>query len=329
MAAIWAMVSPRRGGGDDGEDDRRLGVDVESPLLDREQEEDEADALERDAMNNEPLLGPAAASPEKGGKGAGAGAAGADGGGGLAVNTYRQEALEQLRIAVPTCITRFFVFSSRLCSIIIVGQVLPVEKLASVSLANSVMGVFGMMVMMSFVNGLGTISNQSYGAGDLANVGYSLQCSFFLCLVLFIFPCSLIMGLAAPLLKLLGQEPAVADDAGVFLWMSMPTVVLFGCRWCLQTASMVVKVVRPFTVNAFLTCIVAITLTAVLVPRFGLLGAAAATTLYYLFNGVLDAVYSTSCSPHAGSVSRAAVRDDGSDARARLPPAEQCSSSSR
>ena len=95
--------------------------------------------------------------------------------------------------------------------------------------------------MMSFVNGLGTISNQSYGAGDLANVGYSLQCSCLLCLVLFVFPCSLIMGLGAPLLKLMGQEPAVAEDAGVYLWILLPAVLLFGWRWCLQTAAMVVN----------------------------------------------------------------------------------------
>ena len=175
------------------------------------------------------------------------------------------------------------------------------------------------MIMMSFVGGLQTIATQSYGAKNYANVGYSLQCSCLLCLVLFVFPCSLIMGLGAPLLKLTGQEPAVADDAGVYMWILLPAVLLFGWRWCLQTASMVVKVVRPFTVNAFLTCIVAITLTAVLVPRFGLLGAAAATTLYYLFNGVLDAVYSTSCSPQEES--RAAARDNDSDVRVRfLPP---------
>ena len=172
--------------------------------------------------------------------------------------------------------------------------------------------------MLSFVGGLQTIATQSYGAGDLANVGYSLQCSFFLCLVLFVFPCSLIMGLGAPLLKLMGQEPAVAEDAGVYLWILLPAVLLFGWRWCLQTAAMVVKVVRPFTVNALITCAVAITANVVLVPRFGFLGAAVASTLYFGVNIVLDAAYSTSCSPQEES--RAAVRDNGSDVRTRLPP---------
>ena len=152
--------------------------------------------------------------------------------------------------------------------------------------------------MLSFVGGLQTIATQSYGAGDLANVGYSLQCSFFLCLVLFVFPCSLIMGLGAPLLKLTGQEPAVAEDAGVYLWILLPSVVLFGWRWCLQTAAMVVKVVTPFTVSAGLTCVVSIAANAILVPRFGFLGAAVASTLFYAVNIVFDAGYGTCRSLH-------------------------------
>ena len=153
------------------------------------------------------------------------------------------------------------------------------------------------MIMLSFVGGLQTIATQSYGAGDGANVGYALQCSFLLCLLLFVFPCSLILGLGAPLLKLTGQEPAVAEDAGTYLWILLPSVLLFGWRWCLQTAAMVVKVVRPFTVNAFLTCIVAITANAVLVPRFGFLGAAAASTTFFAFNGALDAGYGACIHP--------------------------------
>ena len=142
MASLLAWVRGRRRIVaellEEKEEDRRLGVDVASPLL-AERDADDADALERGAMNNEPLLGPVSPKgetadgwPEEDGDGGG-------GDGSEGVNSFRQESWEQLRLAVPTSITRFFVFVSRTAAIVFVGQLLPVEKLASAALANSIM----------------------------------------------------------------------------------------------------------------------------------------------------------------------------------------------
>ena len=136
MAAIWAMVSPGRGGGDDGdenerEEDRRLGVDVASPLLPREGHDacEEEDALERGdlAVHEEPLLGPAVSRHLD------------DDDDGDDDSNDDHESLELLRLAVPASVTRVLVFVSRITSVVFVGQLLPVEKLASAALANSLM----------------------------------------------------------------------------------------------------------------------------------------------------------------------------------------------
>ena len=143
MAAIWAMVSPGRGGGDDGdenerEEDRRLGVDVASPLLPREGHDacEKEDALERGdlAVHEEPLLGPVSRHLDDDDDGDDDVATNR-----TSVNSFRQESLEQLRLAVPASVTRVLVYVSRITSVVFVGQLLPVEKLASAALANSLM----------------------------------------------------------------------------------------------------------------------------------------------------------------------------------------------
>ena len=143
MAAIWALVSPRRGGGDDGdeeerEEDRRLGLDVASPLLQQQEDCDDAIREVAEGGDSEPLLGPV--SPRRGHPwGDPSPTDGDEDGEADEVNSLGRESWEQLRIALPTSVTRTLVFAARISSLVFVGQLLPVEKLASASLANSLM----------------------------------------------------------------------------------------------------------------------------------------------------------------------------------------------
>ena len=154
MAAFLRALVRGRGlllPGVDGEEkeDSRLGVGVASPLLQERDEGDAAaeedaaaDALEKgENRHKEPLLGPV--SPTKDDKeddegpeedGGGKDPVDTDG-----VNSFGRESWEQLRLAVPTSVTRTLAFVARISSIVFVGQLLPVEKLASAALANSMM----------------------------------------------------------------------------------------------------------------------------------------------------------------------------------------------
>lgn len=169
-----------------------------------------------------------------------------------------------------TTFTRFITYMARIMSLFFLGRRVSNEKFAAVSLANSIMNVLGQIVIMSFVSGLNTIAGQFYGAADYDNVGYALQCALFAVTFITI-PISIVYAFGESTLLLLGQEALVSKDAGVsalnqirfcymksfyrdslkslydnllltlqtYLWILIPTTLLFGFRQCIQNFGMV------------------------------------------------------------------------------------------
>lgn len=64
--------------------------------------------------------------------------------------TLREEAMALLQLAIPTTVTRFLIFFTRMASILFIGRQESNGSLAAASLANSLLNVLGVVTMVSF-----------------------------------------------------------------------------------------------------------------------------------------------------------------------------------
>uniref|UniRef100_A0A7N0T602 Protein DETOXIFICATION n=1 Tax=Kalanchoe fedtschenkoi TaxID=63787 RepID=A0A7N0T602_KALFE len=112
---------------------------------------------------------------------------------------------------------------------LLAGHVSPIA-LAAVSVENSVIAGFAMGVMLGMGSALETLCGQAFGAGQIDMLGVYMQRSWvilnstaFLFMFLYIF--------AAPLLKLIGQEPEIAEAAGTFAVYMIPQLFAYAFNY--------------------------------------------------------------------------------------------------
>lgn len=141
-------------------------------------------------------------------------------------------------------------------------------------------------------SGFGTLHGQAYGAKKYQNLGIYLQQGWILLpTVAFILCPTLIF--AAPILKALGQDEAIAETAGIiamwFIPLSFSFAVLCACNMFLQSQSKIVVLSCLST----LSLLVHIFLSWLLTVRykFGINGAMISTTLAYWLPNVGQIIY--------------------------------------
>ena len=108
-----------------------------------------------------------------------------------------------------------------------------------------------------------------------------------------IFPISFVWAFSKPVLLLLGQDEAVASRAALYLQISIPSILVFGIRQCIQAWCQVQRIVKPFTLSAGLATIVSVPLTYICVKKLDYVGGALATTLLTLMQACMDVGYVT------------------------------------
>ncbi|KAM7505172.1 hypothetical protein LguiB_004076 [Lonicera macranthoides] len=142
-------------------------------------------------------------------------------------------------VAGPAIFTRFSTFGVNVITQAFVGHIGSTE-LAAYALVNTVLLRFANGILLGMASALETLCGQAYGAKQHHMLGVYLQRSWIVLLM-----CSIILLpvfiFTTPILKALGQEEAIAQEAGVIALWLIPVmfsfIVSFTCQMFLQAQS--------------------------------------------------------------------------------------------
>ena len=139
---------------------------------------------------------------------------------------------------------------------------------------------------------LDTLCGQSYGAKQYHMLGIHMQRAMFVLLLVSI-PLAIIWANTRSILTLLGQNAAIAAEAGQYARFMIPSIFAYGLLQCfirfLQTQNIVFPMVLCSGVAALLHILVCWAL--VFKSGLGSRGAAVANSISYWVNVVLFALY--------------------------------------
>ncbi|KAK4362031.1 hypothetical protein RND71_017272 [Anisodus tanguticus] len=235
-----------------------------------------------------------------------------------------EEVKKQVWLAGPLVSVTLLQFSLQLIAIMFVGHLgnLP---LSGASMATSFTSVTGISLLMGMSSALDTFCGQSYGAKQYHMLGIHMQRAMII-LSLVSIPLAVIWANTGPILKFLGQDPSISDEAGHYALYFIPGIFAYGLLQCavrfLQTQSIVI----PMVLCAGVTTLIHILVCWILVFKSGLggKGAALANSISYWFNFLFLALYikfSPSCSKTWTGLSKEALKDMLAFIRLAIPSA--------
>jgi MATE family multidrug resistance protein len=154
----------------------------------------------------------------------------------------RHELARLVRLAWPIAGAQVGNMLMGMVDTLFVGRV-GVDALAAASIGNAFL--YGtLLVGQGLVLGMDPVVTQAYGAGDGRATGLALQRG----LVVSVFvtaAVSLVLAFTAPALVLLGQEPALAHEAGRYVAVQIPTLGAFFGFLALRSYLQGRSIVRP------------------------------------------------------------------------------------
>jgi len=196
--------------------------------------------------------------------------------------TPRDELSRLFRLAWPIVGAQVGNMLMGMVDTLFVGRV-GVDALAAASLGNAFL--YGtLLVGQGLVLGMDPLVTQAHGAGDGRAVGLALQRG----LVVSVFAAlavSAVLLFTAPVLVLLGQEPVLAQAAGRYIGVQVPTIGAFFGYLALRSYLQGRAIVRPALIVMIVANVANVLLNWVFVfghlgaPALGLLGSGLATAL--------------------------------------------------
>ncbi|RVW42029.1 Protein detoxification 34 [Vitis vinifera] len=152
-----------------------------------------------------------------------------------------KETVKLWRVAGPLAFQILCQFGTNSMTSVFVGHIGNLQ-LSAVSISLSVIGTFSFGFMLGMGSALETLCGQAYGAGQVHLLGVYLQRSWIILLVTCVI-LSPVYVFATPILKVLGQEDAIADLAGQFTIETIPQLfslaIIFPTQKFLQAQSKV------------------------------------------------------------------------------------------
>uniref|UniRef100_A0A803LMB2 Protein DETOXIFICATION n=1 Tax=Chenopodium quinoa TaxID=63459 RepID=A0A803LMB2_CHEQI len=208
-----------------------------------------------------------------------------------AATVFKEETIKLWKIAMPLVFNIVCYYATTSLTNIFVGH-LGELQLSAISISVSVIYTFAFGYMLGMGSALETLCGQSFGAGQVHMLGIYMQRSWIILLLssLVLLP---IYIFAAPVLKFLGQDPDVANLAGQYTILTLPSVfslaISFPTQKFLQAQSKV-------DVMAWIGLIVLIEHAVLLwlfipVMGWGLRGAAAAFNITEWVTAIAQLVY--------------------------------------
>ncbi|XP_015067531.1 protein DETOXIFICATION 16-like [Solanum pennellii] len=233
-------------------------------------------------------------------------------GGGFSKEEIVEEVKRQVWLAGPLVSVNLLQFSLQLIAIMFVGH-LGELPLSGASMANSFTSVTGISLLMGMSSALDTFCGQSYGAKQYHMLGIHMQRAMII-LSLVSIPLAVIWANTGHILKFLGQDPSISDEAGHYALYFIPGVFAYGLLQCVVRFLQTQSIVIPMVLCAGVTTLIHIVVCWVLVFKTGLgvKGAALANSISYWLNFLFLALYikfSPSCVKTWTGLSKEALKD--------------------
>ncbi|XP_059636265.1 protein DETOXIFICATION 16-like [Cornus florida] len=235
-----------------------------------------------------------------------------------------EEVKKQLSLAGPLVCVNLLLYCLQVISVMFVGHLgdLP---LSGASMATSFASVTGFSLLIGMGSALDTFCGQSYGAKQYHMLGIHMQRAMFV-LVLVSIPLAFIWGNAGHILVLLGQDPEISAEAGVYARFMIPSIFAFALLQCHVRFLQSQNNVFPMMLSSGITTLLHILICWIMVFKSGLgnRGAALANAISYWINVLLLALYvcfSPSCNKTWTGFSNKALHDIPKFVRLAIPSA--------
>lgn len=202
-----------------------------------------------------------------------------------------EEVKKQLWLAGPLICVSLLQYSVQIIAVMFVGH-LGELSLSGASMALSFSSVTGFSLLMGMSSALDTLSGQCYGAKQYHMMGIHMQRAM-LVLSIVCVPLAIISANTRIILTALGQDVAIAAQAGQFARFLIPSLFAYGLLQCLVRFLQTQNIVFPMMLSSAITALLHIPLCWILVFTSGLgsRGAALAVSISFWINVLLLALY--------------------------------------
>lgn len=154
-----------------------------------------------------------------------------------------QEIVLQLRLALPATLTYLFGRSLVSIALVFIGRMGDLE-LGAAALANTTSNVSGLSIIVGMGTAVSTICGQAFGAGNYRKVGETLQLAVLVNWLVCI-PISILWWNAEAVLRLCGQDHAVAAAAGDYMRWLIPFIWCFAAQGALNAYLNAQRMMKP------------------------------------------------------------------------------------
>jgi MATE family multidrug resistance protein len=194
------------------------------------------------------------------------------------------ELSKQVWLAGPMVCVNVLQYSLTLVSVMFVGHLGELE-LAGAALATSFAAVSGLALMLGMASALETLCGQAFGAKQYHMLGIYVQRAM---VVLYItsIPVAVVWYNMTSLLRLLGQDPQIAEKSGEYARYLIPMLFAYATLQCLVKFLQTQSVVLSMAAFSVVTLFFHVLLCYLMMYTFGLgfHGAAVATSISYWLN---------------------------------------------
>ncbi|XP_065031474.1 protein DETOXIFICATION 16-like isoform X2 [Musa acuminata AAA Group] len=234
------------------------------------------------------------------------------------------EIKRQLCLAGPLIASSLLQNILQVISVMFVGH-LGELALSGASMATSFAGVTGFSFLLGMSTALDTMCGQAFGAKQYHMLGIHMQRAM-LALTLVSLPVAVIWSYTGSILKLCGQDPEIATEAGLYARWMIPTIFAYGLLQCHVRFLQTQNIVFPMMLSTGVTALSHVLVCWLLVFKSGLgsKGAAVANSISYWTNVLLLALYvrlSPACKKTWIGFSREALHDMSTFIKLAVPSA--------
>ncbi|XP_066368920.1 protein DETOXIFICATION 40-like [Miscanthus floridulus] len=173
-----------------------------------------------------------------------------------------------VRLAAPAVLVYMINYLMSMSTQIFSGHLGTLE-LAAASLGNTGIQVFAYGLMLGMGSAVETLCGQAYGARKYEMLGIYLQRSTVLLMATGV-PLAVIYAFSRPILVLLGESPAIASAAAVFVYGLIPQIFAYAANFPIQKFMQAQSIMAPSAYISAATLVVHVGLSYLAVYQWGL-----------------------------------------------------------
>nr|XP_015882953.2 protein DETOXIFICATION 16-like [Ziziphus jujuba var. spinosa] len=235
-----------------------------------------------------------------------------------------EEVKKQLWLAGPLVSVNLLLYCLQMISVMFVGH-LGELHLSGASMASCFAAVTGFSLLMGLSTALETLSGQAYGAKQYDKMGIYMQRAMVVLLLVSI-PLAIIWANTTSILTFLGQDAAIAAEAGQYARFMIPSLFAYGLLQSLIRFLQTQNIVFPMMLSCGVTTLLHVIICWVLVFKSGLgnRGAAVANSISYWINVLFLGLYvkfSSSCAKTWTGFSKESLRNIPTFLKLAIPSA--------